>query len=164
RTGFFVHIAPMTLYLTALELFSHWKLEYTIENIYVGNTQQITYKNCNIKTYIENILWQDNKQSIQASVLEIPQGLNLELRTVLLGDEGEISMNSALYLMKGESIISSHLSTTKKISWSFPVLEILRANLHWKFQKNYFYIISGLESDDKTQFYFVILPEIIKLP
>ena len=110
---------------------------------------------------MENIEWKEEMPIVQTNVLEIPEGIILDLRVVLLGEEGDIFFNPSLFFIKNESLVNSKIPTAKKIVFPFPELEIIRENFHWKFKKNHFYIISGLKSKTLNQFCFVIIPEII---
>ena len=110
---------------------------------------------------MENIECPEEKPNVPINVLEIPEGIILDLRVVLLGEEGDIFFNPSLFSIKSESLVNSEIPTAQKIVFPFPKLDTIKGNFHWKFKKDYFYIISGLKSKTSNQFCCVIKPEII---
>jgi len=161
--SYHIYTGSIKDYFTTLERekISRWTLSYILENIHLGNLQKSVFQNSYIRTFMENIEWKEKMPIVQTNVLEIPEGILLDLRVVLLGEEGDIFFTPSLFFIKNDGLASSNISRAKKIVFPFPELEIIRENFHWKFKKDYFYIISGLKSKTSNQFCCIIIPEIV---
>lgn len=135
---------PEAKILVDLRSFSEVQFVYKFSSFWIGNTQQISLKNCRIQSFMENRKGLEDAP-LQAKVADTAEGVMISLRPILTSArEGVLQVHTFLSKIESEKETTFSFSNGVQLPFSIPQVNIVRFQISLPLKEGQSHLVYGL--------------------
>jgi tetratricopeptide (TPR) repeat protein len=141
------------------------KFHHTLGPVIVGNTQKVVLRDCQMRSYMEGIVRQDNGL-VQSKMADIAEGVVVEARPVIISEQrGICELAVTISQSKGARDMTYAAAPQFNVSCKVPEMQIQKGYLHMPFYKGNCYLMAGFQYGEMApsrDFVFLLFLNIFK--